>query len=791
QPDGSKLTIMLKGDEFFHWTESEDGLIIMRNANDIFEYAKVDASGEIVLSGIKVHDISTRTASEVEFLKTIGKKTALDKLINRRTEAVKEKSDEIPIQSTGMATGTKKILCILIGFTDLPFSKPQAEFNSLMNQTGYNDGTARGSVKDYYLENSYGKLNLEITVAGPYMADHNMAYYGTNVLDDNGNRLSDIRSKDLVEEAVRKANPDVNYAEYDNDRDGYVDGVHVIYAGYAESVGGPADAIWPHKSSISKIKLDNKWISTYSCSSELRRFFGTTICGIGTICHELGHVLGAPDFYDINRGRVSDGDFEGTGRWDLMGGGNHNGGGDYPAHINPYTKIHTFGWATAKNLPANNSLVALYPANANDNSFYKIPTPTSGEYFLIENRQQLGFDAFLPGHGMLVWHVHKDIESDRYAINTTHPQRLYPLCASATQNPTSDPVSYGNINSGGCPFPGSTNQCFLNFTTTPSLRSWTGASIEKDIQFITESGNNITFVVNPQISGPRTVCYEATYTIKNFDQLPEGATVQWSAGNNILTLVSGQGTEACVFRKNERGISLIQAEISLNSQVISTLSFLVSTEIRVSIAGDTDMLGCNKTRTWQCSMNFSFLDIEVPVRINWTLEGDGQRYYGSGPAFSIGTSCRPIPSINASRQPIDTPHAIYTLRLELTLPDGTIYSAPDERFEIFGYIEVFGLPLDKILSIAPNPSTGETTISIQQESEEGVSLKSAFSETTFDETAQWDLEVYDRMQNLKLKKQKLKGSSATINTQSWRGGVYMLRINYKGEILTGKLVVKE
>lgn len=154
---------------------------------------------------------------------------------------------------------------------------------------------------------------------------------------------------------------------------------------------------------------------------------------------------------------------------------------------------------------------------------------------------------------------------------------------------------------------------------------------------------------DPVISDPTIVCEEAVYTI---DNLPEGATVQWSVNNSYLTLVSGQGTETCVFRKNGSGKSRIQAEISLDSQVIAVLSLLASTEIKVSIVGDTSMLGCGKTRTWQYFVNCPSLE---PETINWELESKGQRYFGSGPTFSIRTSCKRTASNDVSRQPIDTP----------------------------------------------------------------------------------------------------------------------------------------
>ena len=178
-------------------------------------------------------------------------------------------------------TGNRKLICILIGFQDRAFVKTQAEFNALFNQVGYSTGGATGSVKDYYLESSYNQFNLTVDVAGPYVASRNMAYYGSNT---SGNPSA------LVREAINLADPHVNFAEYDNDNDGYVDAVYIIFAGYGEEAGGPADAIWSHASSFTQQYKDGKYISRYSCSPELRGSYGQNITNIGVICHEFGHV---------------------------------------------------------------------------------------------------------------------------------------------------------------------------------------------------------------------------------------------------------------------------------------------------------------------------------------------------------------------------------------------------------------------------------------------------------------------------------------------------------------------
>lgn len=247
QADNTELTIQLVGDEFFHYTQTTDGLLIQRNEKEVFEYADLNSYDILVPSGIKANEITQRTNKEIEYVKSLREKKVKEKWIESLNKKSKAQMKENTLQTTLLSmsspiTGTKKVLCILMGYQDYPFIKTQSNFNNLMNQTGYN-GT--GSVKDFYKENSYNQLNLDITVVGPYIADYGMAYYGTN--DANGN---DINPRALITEAVQKANPDVNYADFDNDGDGKVDVVHVIFTRYDEATSGIDATIWSHKWAI-------------------------------------------------------------------------------------------------------------------------------------------------------------------------------------------------------------------------------------------------------------------------------------------------------------------------------------------------------------------------------------------------------------------------------------------------------------------------------------------------------------------------------------------------------------
>jgi hypothetical protein len=201
-------------------------------------------------------------------------------------------------------------------------------------------------------------------------------------------------------------------------------------------------------------------------------------------------VFGAPDYYGD--------DYIGTGVWDLMAGGSWGDGGRRPTHINMFLKI-TYGWVTPVTL--NNYADIRNMPNAEQNAVaYMIEAHTSGEHYVLENRQQVGFDATLPGHGLLIYHVHKNALGGKGSNMNKAIQELYPVCATASVAiPGANPESYGNINSSGCPFPGAGNRPELSNSTTPMLFSWeTRAGINKALHHIVENGGMISFDFVPE-----------------------------------------------------------------------------------------------------------------------------------------------------------------------------------------------------------------------------------------------------------------------------------------------------
>lgn len=491
-PDGTKITIQLMGDEKIKWAQTLDGYTILIAKDRFYEYAITDKSGGLTLSGIRVSESSNRKPEEIALLKTIPKGLFYS---SDQTSIMQQiwKIEENKVKSKGFpTTGDRKLICILVGYPDKPFVKTKTEFENLFNQVGYTTGGATGSVKDFYLENSYNQFNLTVDVAGPYTASSNLAYYG----GDNSSG-DDSSPRELVAEAINLANPDVDFANYDNDNDGNVDGVYIIFAGYGEEAGGGTDAIWSHAWSLSpSLTLDGKTIFRYSCSPELRGNSGSNITRIGVICHEFGHVLGAPDYYDTDY--ETGGSYSGTGGWDLMAGGSWNNSGATPAHHNGYTKVYYYNWASATLLstPTN---VTLYNSVDNSNSFFRINTTTPNEFFFLENREKHKFDAGIPGSGMIIYRVHSEIANAGNGINSTHPQRMFPVSANAPSEPTSNSSSYGSINSASCPWPGTNNKPLFNDFTIPSSKSWAQFYTSKPISNITRNATaktvNFDFMV--------------------------------------------------------------------------------------------------------------------------------------------------------------------------------------------------------------------------------------------------------------------------------------------------------
>lgn len=539
QPDGTTVKIRMMGDEFLSWAETEDGYTLLYDEVGFFTFAERTTEGNLVPSSIRALDKEYRSIDLNLKLESLEKHLRFSNIQVKEAQELRGKATSILRRSPkkiadnngieNPVIGTRKNLVILVDFPDLPFSCTKHDFNDLMNKEHnpiYNP--AVGSVKDYYREASFGQLDLQTTVVGVYRMSQPMAYYGGNSL------RKDYHAQDMIREAVALADADIDFSEFDNDGDGVVDGMHIIYAGYGEEAGGGANCIWAHASSVNAY-YDGVRLSPYSCSPELRNNSGKNMTHIGVICHELGHVFGTPDFYDTNY--EINGTFPSTGQWDIMSQGNWNESGACPAMFNPYSVIYDFGWAEAKNIDKPSAITLK--SKDKEQGFVRIDTQTEGEFYLLEYREHSGFDLRVPGHGLLVYHAIDNL-SRRYSntINAMYPQQFYIVSANAPAAvPNSNPESYGIVNTASCPFPGTLGKTELSDFTTPNMLSYRGLETEMPITNIEEHVTQK--LISFDVAGGG---YDGAYGIKVVDTGSDYISLSWKTTkeNATMMLVASQ-----------------------------------------------------------------------------------------------------------------------------------------------------------------------------------------------------------------------------------------------------------
>ena len=460
QKDGTEILIRQYGDEHFHFKTTEDGILINENADGIFEYAKINENGDISSTGMLAKNKNFRSNKEIDFVSTLDNNVfeIAKNIINKRVE---QKNLMKSAAQSYTAVGEKGLV-ILVNFKDKAFVTPNSNtaFHNLLNKKGYNLNNAIGSARDYFIACSDSIFQPTFDVYGPYTLPQNMAYYGTN--DSHGD---DKNAEQMIIDACNLAKNDVNFAQYDTDENGFVDNVFVFYAGYNEASGGDANTIWPHRSTVVKSKnnapqFNGVKIYDYACSSELKNNSGSEMDGIGTFCHEFSHVLGLPDLYNT----VNEYDTN-LQYWDIMDIGCYNGtnrDGDVPAMYSAYEMFYV-GWLTPEILtqcddytlePLENSPKKAYLVAQSDSHNLNGKNPNATQFYMIENRQQISYDEYLPNSGLLITRINFNQSKWNYnMVNNSTPKGVEIMKAGNTMEnwvfPATNKTSFNFVSATG------------------------------------------------------------------------------------------------------------------------------------------------------------------------------------------------------------------------------------------------------------------------------------------------------------------------------------------------------
>ena len=415
QSDGTTVTLMMGGGEFNHSLMTLDGLTVGRDMNGDYCYK---AAGS--LSDVLAHDQGHRGIEETAFISAYRSQMTLG--AGRSRLPRREEENPTPQVPT---LGSPRIPIILVNYTDVHFidENPVSTFENQFNLKEY-------SSLHYFESQSRGKFSPRFDILGPVNLPQDRAFYGTNKYV-YGQEV-DTQLGTMIYDACTGL-PDVDFSNYDNDDDGYVDVVVVLFAGVGEAQAWRTvpESVWPCQwdmqesldwgcSTVGPFELNGVTIDKYAVFNELEgsNDYSTTIDGVGTFCHEFGHCLGLPDFYSTVGGGIY-----GMNAWDIMDVGCYLDNAHRPCGYTSYER-HFMGWMDLIE-PEENTQYFMLPLNTDDGTAVKVTNDANAdEYYLLDYRAKTGWDEFLPAEGIMILHV--DYDKTAWDENTPNNNRNHP-----------------------------------------------------------------------------------------------------------------------------------------------------------------------------------------------------------------------------------------------------------------------------------------------------------------------------------------------------------------------------
>jgi M6 family metalloprotease-like protein len=491
QPDGTRIELRIRGDEHFNWMEDANGFTVVQQ-DGWYHYAQLDVSGVLVSSGLIVGRSDPTAAG-------LSPRTLPGAAV-RSSSALALPADVV-VSPDVAPLGTVKNLVVLVRFSNhTGRTQPsEADIDILMNAPGGDPSLApTGSVRDVYLENSYGQMTLDSTVANWTTVSNTEQYYA------NGNS-GDSTLWQALREALDDVDTYINFNDYDTDNDGYIDSITFLHSGYGAEWGGNdaygtnyVDRIWSHRWVISPSWQSNEGVRVYNyhISPAVWGTSGSNIGRIGVIAHETGHFFGLPDLYDTS------GSGEGIGSWGMMANSwDFNFTQRCPPHFSPWSKVR-LGWYSPTVI-GDPGQYALNQAEFNAEVYRIEAGYPSGEYLLIENRQNAGFDCTIPQGGLVIWHIDESVghnnegypgqagwpeNGNHYQVAVLAADGDYDLEQSVNRGDSGDTHHAAGVDAIG-PGPG-------GHPNTDAYQSGTIIQVGHAITNISASGPGMTFCLN-------------------------------------------------------------------------------------------------------------------------------------------------------------------------------------------------------------------------------------------------------------------------------------------------------
>lgn len=471
QPDGTVVNVTLHGDEFFHYYQTAEGAPLVTDTDGALYFAALEGStvkrGGLARNGVAIIEDAARVIEVLRSnaLKAPGRRAVAQEGMGR-------------FETTFPNKGKLKALVILVQYSDVKFTTPDPAryFSDMLNKDGFNELGATGSAREYFLASSSGQFDLQSDVYGPVTLPYNQHYYGGNNMMG-----SDENPEDMVVHAIELLKDEVDFSQYDCDKDGILDNVFVFYAGKGEASGGSGNTVWPHAWELSQagksFTVDGVLVDHYACTCELQ---GGQADGVGTFIHEFSHIMGLPDLYNTASSSAN----YTPGEWSVMDYGPYNNNSRTPPLYSAYER-NAMGWLDVQHVTEACS-VSL--GNLGDsNRAVMISTSRPKEFFLFENRQQTGWDTYLPGHGMLIWHVDFDQEIWRYnSVNNDQDHQYVDLVEANGAGQSKEGVSW----------PGIHGKTAFTSKTFPAFLDWNNKDPELPLTDIVEVNGKIYFDVD-------------------------------------------------------------------------------------------------------------------------------------------------------------------------------------------------------------------------------------------------------------------------------------------------------